>query len=79
MVNTRIIDYTETHTPEQALASNTPGGIKDIRKEILADIAMLRSAKESFDILGMKEEARWCFDKAVNMAKWLIKLGASNN
>ena len=76
MVNTSIMSYTERFTPEEALAANRPGGIKAIRKAVKEDIAALRSAKESFELLGMKEEAKWCFDGAVKMAKWLIKFGA---
>lgn len=76
MVSTVIMSYTERFTPDEALATNRPGGIKAIRRAVLEDIATLRSAKESFERLGMKEEAKWCFDGAVRMAKWLVKFGA---
>ena len=76
MVKTKIMSYTESYTPSEALAANTPSGIKAIRREIREDIALLRSVQDSFKLLGMKEEAKICFDEAVRLAKWLIEFGA---
>lgn len=75
MYNTRMMDYMEAHSPDVALTSNTASGIKEMQKEIVLDIILLRSAEQTFSSLGMKEEAKWCFNKAVWMAKWLIAFG----
>lgn len=76
MVKTKIMSYTDRYTPAEAISANTPYGIKKIRKEIKEEIAALRSAKDGFDLIGMKEEAKLCFDEAVRLAKWLIEFGA---
>ena len=76
MVKTKIMSYTDRYTPAEALAANTPCGIKDIRRDIKKEIAELKSIKDSCNLLGMEEEAKWCFDEAVRLAKWLIEFGA---
>lgn len=76
MVKTKIMSYTDRYTPAEAISANTPSGIKAIRREIMEEIASLRSVQDSYKLLGMKEEAKWCFDEAVRLAKWLIEFGA---
>lgn len=73
---TSIISYMERIPPETALAANTKSGIEMIRREAKEEISSLMSAKESFEMLGMKEEAKELFDKAVFATKWLVKFGA---
>ena len=76
MVKTKIMSYTDRYTPAEAISANTPSGIKAIRRDIKEEIAALRSAKDDFNLIGMKEEAKLCFDEAVRLAKWLIEFGA---
>lgn len=76
MVKTKIMSYTDRFTPAEALAANTPCGIKVIRRDIKEEIATLRSVQDSCKLLGLKEEAKLCFDEAVRLAKWLIEFGA---
>lgn len=75
MYNTWIIDYIERTTPETALKANTESGIKMIRRELKTAIAELMSAKESFALIGLQDESKFAFDKAVFAGKWLYKFG----
>ena len=71
-----IISYMERTSPETACEANTPSGRRMIRREAKEEIAMLMSAKESFELLGQKEAAKEALNKAVFAAKWLVKFGA---
>jgi hypothetical protein len=75
MYNTWIIDYMERTPPETALKANTESGIKMIRREAKSAIAELMSAKESFALIGLNEESKFAFDKAVFATKWLCEFG----
>ncbi len=75
MYNTWIIDYMERTTPETALKANTTSGIKMIRQEAKSAIAELTSARASFAQIGLQDEAKLAFDKAVFAAKWLCRFG----
>ena len=75
MYNFWIIDYIERTTPVTALEANTESGKKMIREELKTAIAKLLSAKESFALIGMQEESKIAFDKAVFAGKWLYEFG----
>jgi hypothetical protein len=65
----------ESTTPETALMANTESGIKMIRREAKSAIAELISAKDTFAQIGLNDESKFAFDKAIFATKWLCEFG----
>lgn len=71
----KILNYIRNMKPETARKNNTESGIKTIKEEINAELKYLKSCKDTFLSVGMREEAKGCDEEIKELSTWFLAFG----